>query len=514
MTRALGLAGLVLCAAMLAPVAAEVPSTVSFSARLVEEDTGKAIDGTRRIAFALFTAETGGTSVWDEGREVMIEDGVLFTSLGENRALDAAVFDGRALWLEVTLDEVVMEPRVAIESVPYAIRAGAADKVGDVDASQIQQRISGACSSGFITTVNADGSVVCGTDNVGTGDVTAVFAGNGLSGGGNSGEITLSLLQTCAANQILKWSGTAWQCAADATGAGGGGGDITSVTVGPAGGLQGGGASGDVVLSLLATCGANQVLKWNGATWVCANDVDTDTNSGGDITSVTTAVGTGLQGGVATGDAALSLLTTCAMGQVLKWGGSSWSCANDIDTVGGNGDITDVIAGAGLTGGAAAGAATLNVVGGTGITVAADSVSLDTGFTDGRYVNVLGDTMGGSLDMGGFALTNRACPASYVKIPPNLCVEQADQASFTFTQCANRCRGQGAHMCSSAEARAVIASGVALGGTSPSLFLDWIDDQIDDDTALYVNSSTNAENPDGTRPTTDASYCRCCTDLE
>ena len=32
------------------PAIAEVPSTVSFSARLLDEDTGKAVDGSHRIA--------------------------------------------------------------------------------------------------------------------------------------------------------------------------------------------------------------------------------------------------------------------------------------------------------------------------------------------------------------------------------------------------------------------------------------------------------------------------------
>ncbi len=54
----------------------------------------------------------------------------------------------------------------------------------------------------------------------------------------------------------------------------------------------------------------------------------------------------------------------------------------------GGGDITGVIAGDGLTGGAATGDATLNVGAGAGIVVASDAVSVDVGTTAGKIVQL------------------------------------------------------------------------------------------------------------------------------
>jgi len=499
-----GLAALVL--AMVAQTAsfAGVPTTLSFTARLVEETSGDAVSGSHHISFELFDKETGGTSVWKEARDVTVDDdGVLFTNVGETKALDATVFDGKKLFLEVKLDEVAMDPRISIDAVPYAIHAANSDALGTLTAADVQKRVTGTCTAGnFIIGVNAEGTVVCAPDLSGSGDITSITAGSGLSGGGQSGAVTLSLTETCAMNQILKWSGAAWVCSADVGGSG-----PTGISVGPAGGLMGGGTTGNVMLSLLNTCALNQVLKWNGATWGCANDVDTDTNAGGDITSVTTAVGSGLQGGVSAGDAMLSLLTTCATNQVLKWSGSVWACATDVDS---GGDISDVGAGAGLTGGGAAGAVTLNVGAGSGIVVAADTVSLDYAVTDGRYVNGTGDTMTGALDMGGNRLQNRACPTGFSAVGPGQCVETADSTGWTFSACANHCRLVGGHMCSMSEMRGAMQSGVTLTG---GVILDWTGDQDADDSALYINN-TDVSNPDAARPTTTSSYCRCCASIE
>jgi hypothetical protein len=81
----------------------------------------------------------------------------------------------------------------------------------------------------------------------GNGTITGVktAAGSGLTGGGNTGTLNLSLLKTCAANQGLRWNGSSWACSST------GSGTITGVTAGTD--LTGGGISGSVTLNLDTT---------------------------------------------------------------------------------------------------------------------------------------------------------------------------------------------------------------------------------------------------------------------
>jgi trimeric autotransporter adhesin len=71
------------------------------------------------------------------------------------------------------------------------------------------------------------GNDLQGTGAGGTGTVTSIATGAGLSGGPITTTGTINLASTqllpttaCAANQIPKWNGTSWACAADATSTG------------------------------------------------------------------------------------------------------------------------------------------------------------------------------------------------------------------------------------------------------------------------------------------------------
>jgi len=171
-------------------------------------------------------------------------------------------------------------------------------------------------------------------------------------------------------------------------------GDITGVTAGN--GLTGGGSSGGVSIALSDSHVRGLVSGGTGVTYDNSTGVISLTDTGY-VTGVT--AGTGLSGGGTSGTVTVTLdmseltdMTGTMSGTdefiVLDGGADRRKAANEIGlSVFSNdsgfttnvGDITAVTAGNGLTGGASSGGATLTVGAGTGITVNTNDVAVDMG---------------------------------------------------------------------------------------------------------------------------------------
>jgi hypothetical protein len=215
--------GLLAAAALGAsPTSSAVPTTVSFSARISQDNT--AAGGPLDMTFNLYATATGGTSLWQEAHTaVPVSAGFVSVQLGSTAPLDATLFDGSARFVEITIAGTILSPRVPIASVPYAIRASeaahaaladtasttdhatmadsatsaqSASKLGTLAPNDVQKRVTGTCSAGsFVTGVGADGTVTCDTAGGSSGGLSGVTtaSSSGLSGGCTSGTCSLAV---------------------------------------------------------------------------------------------------------------------------------------------------------------------------------------------------------------------------------------------------------------------------------------------------------------------------------
>ena len=89
------------------PKASAVPSTMNFQGRLADATGTIVPDGLYNMQFRLFTASSGGSSVWNETREttnrVQVTNGLFSTKLGEVNPISASLFASGNLYFEITL---------------------------------------------------------------------------------------------------------------------------------------------------------------------------------------------------------------------------------------------------------------------------------------------------------------------------------------------------------------------------------------------------------------------------
>jgi len=360
---------------------ASAPLSTSFTYQGRLEANALPVNDTCNLRFILYNAEVGGTQIGplQEQTGVTVRGGLFTVKLD----FGDAAFDGNDRWLEIGVQcagdsGLTIFTRQALTATPYALYATGAAWDGLVD---VPEDLVDGDSDTLAALTCADGQIaewdgsewVCGDDE-GTGDdggdITAVNAGVGLSGGGESGSVTLDAdidyLQrrvngTCAAGSsisVINSDGSV-SCALD-----------------------------DDTLAALS-CANGQIAEWDGNMWVCG-DVDSGGESG-DITAVN--AGTGLVGGGASGNVTLDADTdylqrrvdgSCAAGSSISaiHADGAVSCETDDDS---GGDITAVNAGIGLNGGGGSGGVTLDVSfdgTGSGATVARSDHNHDSAYVN------------------------------------------------------------------------------------------------------------------------------------
>src|SRR5271170_4130905 len=366
------------------PTSSQVPPLIQLS-NVASDEGGNSLSGVVSITFSLYAGQRGGQPLWIETQNNVQLDpiGHYSVQLGITKpnGVPTTLFtSGEARWLGVRIADQVEQPRVLLLSVPYALKAGDAATIG------------GLPPSAFVLAAPSNGTAPVYSTELATGQsVSPETAVDVTTTGGTSNYLPFFNGTSTIIDSLLYQSG--------------GKVGINAITPGATLDVKGT-ANMEGLLTLPATGAAtatkgahSQPLNlaasaFNGATTAAVNQtfelraepVANDTASpsatlsvlfgsgtatpaetglkiastgqltfatgqkfpgAGTITGITTATGSGLSGGATSGTPTLSLLNTCASGQVLEWNGTAWACA----TASGTGTVTKVASGTGLTGG-------------------------------------------------------------------------------------------------------------------------------------------------------------------
>jgi len=182
-----------------------VPRTLNY-AGVARDADGRVLKGTIGATFAIYAQQEGGAPLWLETQNILASpSGSFSVLLGANApaGLPLDLFSsGQARWLGVSFNGGAEQARVALLSVPYALKAADAETVGGLPASAFVLASSPAPGTGPMPIAQTDSAPVGAT-------VAPTASSNVTTTGGTVNAIPLFSTATNIQNSILTQTGTA-----------------------------------------------------------------------------------------------------------------------------------------------------------------------------------------------------------------------------------------------------------------------------------------------------------------